>query len=73
MKGRVEFMYLRTEKGIIKIPKRNFMRSLFCKHVILEVGEMCSENGQSRISGADRYAVCSRCGKIIAESHLNYN
>lgn len=35
-------------------------------------GISCSENGLIRISGIDRYKVCTDCGKILTEFHKDY-
>lgn len=66
-------MFLRTENGIVETPKFKRLHSLFCKNLNLITGEHCSKNGMRRISGADNYAVCARCGKVIAESHTSYD
>ena len=66
-------MYLRTSKGIIQVPERRFIKSLFCKHENHLNGEHCSESGLSRISGSDTYTVCLDCGKVLSESHTFYH
>lgn len=65
-------MYLLTKDGIKKVPQKGFIRQLFCMHRNEIKGEDCSENGLVRISGCDSYLVCADCGKILAETHVNY-
>ena len=66
-------MFLRTEKGIVEAPKFRRIRSLFCRHLNLIVGEQCSKGGFGRISGSDTYVVCNQCGKVIHQSHYDYS
>ena len=71
--GRNTVMYLMTEDGIKEAPKFSRIKSLFCKHSNVLVGKHCSKNGLRRISGADNYVICARCGKVLAESHSTYD
>ena len=66
-------MFLRTKTGIIEVPKRKLIKSLFCKHENRITGEHCSEHGMVRISGIDRYEVCLDCGKVTGEDHLDFD
>ena len=65
-------MYLLTKDGIQKVPKKKFLRSLFCKHQNQMSGEHCSEIVLMRISGSDRYTICRNCGKVLDERHTQY-
>lgn len=65
-------MHLRTDKGIVAVPKRKVIKSLFCKHGNRITGVHCSEHGFERISGEDSYTVCLDCGKLLSEYHTEY-
>lgn len=66
-------MYLATDNcGIVEVPKKRPLKALFCKHKFVIEGEACSKNGMRRISGCDIYRVCSDCGMILSEQHLDY-
>lgn len=65
-------MNLLTKSGVKKAPEKGFIRQLFCMHKNRITSENCSEIGLVRISGYDGYTVCEDCGKVLAETHINY-
>lgn len=58
--------------GVIRMPRRRIIKGLFCRHKNQISGEACSASGMVRISGMDRYKVCTDCGKVLAEYHKDY-
>lgn len=64
--------FLLSEAGVIRVPRRRPIKGIFCRHKNQVSGEACSASGMVRISGIDRYKVCTDCGKVLAEYHKDY-
>lgn len=58
-------MYLLTDKGIEYIKKKSSFRQAHCKHKYIK-GELCLENGDTRIGYAEIFTICKKCGQIIS-------